>query len=262
MQQLIGLVRACLARMVEIEVVERAVALASLAFTALIPLGIVIGSLAPTADTNALVRSLVRRFKLTGEPRHLVEQVFSPPADVRSAVSVIGAALLVVSALSFTRALQRVYERAFELPRLGVRGTPAGALWLLALAVFVIAVAELRNDLVDVAGPILSSVVAFAFSLAIWWGTPWLLLSRRVLWRTLLPIALVTAAVTTAVGAGSILYMPTAIGDAARRYGEIGVAIALVSWLVVVGFAVVVCAAVGSVTAQRRSEGAKDRAER
>ena len=167
MQWLIGFVRACAARMVEIEVVERAVALASLAFTALIPLGIVVGSLATTGDTNALVRSLVRRFKLTGEPRHLVEQVFSPPADVRSTVSVIGAVLLVVSALGFTRALQRVYERAFGLPRLGVRGTPAGVLWLLAVAVFVIAVAELRNDLVDAAGPVLSFVVALVFSLGI-----------------------------------------------------------------------------------------------
>ena len=260
MQWLIGFVRACAARMVEIEVVERAVALASLAFTALIPLGIVVGSLATTADTNALVRSLVRRFKLTGEPRHLVEQVFSPPADVRSTVSVIGAVLLVVSALSFTRALQRVYERAFELPRLGVRRTPAGVLWLVVVGVFVIAVAELRNDLVDAAGPVLSLIVALAFSLAIWWGTPWLLLSRRLPWRTLLPTALVTAAAATAVGAASILYMPAAIGDAARRYGEIGVAIALVSWLVVVGFAVVVCAAVGSVIV-RGGQAAKDRAE-
>jgi membrane protein len=261
MQWLIGFVRACAARMVEIEVVERAVALASLAFTALIPLGIVVGSLATTADTNALVRSLVRRFKLTGESRHLVEQVFSPPADVRNTVSVIGAVLLVVSALSFTRALQRVYERAFELQafelqRLGVRGTPAGALWLPAVAVFVIAVTELRNDLVEAAGPVLSLIVALPFSLAIWWGTPWLLLSRRLPWQTLLPTALVTAAAATAVGAASILYMPTAIGDAARRYGEIGVAIALVSWLVAVGFAVVVCAAVGSVIVQRGGQAA------
>ena len=261
MQWLIGFVRACAARMVEIEVVERAVALASMAFTALIPLGIVVGSLATTADTNALVRSLVRRFKLTGEPRRLVEQVFSPPADVRSTVSVIGAVLLVVSALGFTRALQRVYERAFELPRLGVRGTPAGALWLLAVTVFVIAVAELRNDLVDAVGPVLSFVVALAFSLGIWWGTPWLLLSRRLPWHTLLPTALVTAAAATGVGAASIVYMPTAIEDAARRYGEIGVAIALVSWLVVVGFAVVVCAAVGSVIVQRRGGGSQSQAE-
>ena len=70
-----------------------------------------------------------------------------------------------------------------------------------------------------------------------------------------------TAAAATGVGAASIVYMPTAIGDAAGRYGEIGVAIALVSWLVVVGFAVVVCAAVGSVIVQRRGGGSQSQAE-
>jgi hypothetical protein len=41
--------------------------------------------------------------------------------------------------------------------------------------------------------------------------------------------------------------MPAAIGRSAVHYGPIGIAIALVSWLVGVGFALTVSAAVGAV---------------
>jgi membrane protein len=247
---------ACLARIVAIEAVERAITIASLAFTALIPLGIVVGAVTPTSESNALVQSLVRRFGLQGETRHLLEQLFAPPEDVKSAVSVIGIALLLVSSLGFTRALQRVYEQSWQLPRMGIRGTPSGLLWLVCVVAYVALVAGIRDGIVDAAGPVLSDIVALLSLVAIWWITPWLLLSRRLGWRPLLPTALVTAFVATVIGIGSTLWMPDAIRDAAERYGQIGVAIALVSWLVVVGFGIVLCAAIGAVITQYR-EGAR-----
>src|SRR4051794_24133800 len=99
--RLIRLGRDCLARTVEIQLVERAVTLASLTFTALIPLGVVVGSISPATTGNAIVLALVRRFRLDGQTRDLVEGVFSPPEDVRSAVSVVGILLVIVAGLSF-----------------------------------------------------------------------------------------------------------------------------------------------------------------
>ncbi|MGO9955624.1 MAG: YhjD/YihY/BrkB family envelope integrity protein [Solirubrobacteraceae bacterium] len=245
------LVRACVGRVVEVEAADRAVALASLTFTALIPLGVVVGSLSPATRDRGIVTSLVRRFKLDGQTRALLEGLFAPPADVRSTVSVIGSALVIVSALSFTRGLQRVYERSWRLPARGVRGTPAGVAWLLGLIAFFAVVSELRDGLIDGAGPALSIVLAFASAVAIWLATPYVLLARRIGWHALLPTALLTGAVTTAIGTASTVYMPGAIATSAARYGEIGVTFALVSWLVSVGFGLVICAGVGAVIAER-----------
>jgi membrane protein len=51
----------------------------------------------------------------------------------------------------------------------------------------------------------------------------------------------------TALAIGGMIYMPRSIATSASSYGTIGVAIALVTWLVVAGFVLVGCAAVGAV---------------
>jgi membrane protein len=55
----------------------------------------------------------------------------------------------------------------------------------------------------------------------------------------------------TAFSIGSVIYMPEAIAASAGHYGSIGVAIALVSWLVGAGFALVACAGVGAVLGEQ-----------
>ncbi len=81
----------------------------------------------------------------------------------------------------------------------------------------------------------------------LWLFTTWVLLARRVEWRRLIPTALLTSVGMTALSVGSIIYMPEAIASSADRYGSIGIAIALVSWLVGTGFVLVLCEAVGAV---------------
>lgn len=253
MAELVGvmaLARRCAARFVEIEAVDRAVALAALAFTALIPLGVVVGALSPTSDTNSIVTSLSRRFDLDAKTRDLLAGVFAPPESVRSTFSVLGILLLIVSALSFTRALQRVYERSWRLPPRGMRGTPAGLQWLAGLVVFIAVVASVRSWLISSAPAPLAVAVAFSFGMLIWIGTPYLLLGRRVAWLSLLPTALLTTLASAVFSVGSTIWMPHAIADSAAKYGQIGVTIALVSWLVGVGFMIVGCAAVGVVLAE------------
>ena len=43
-----------------------------------------------------------------------------------SGVTALGVTLLLVSALAFTRGMQRLYEGAFDLPKLGMRNTQWG----------------------------------------------------------------------------------------------------------------------------------------
>lgn len=239
-----------------IEFVDRSVALGSLAFTAAIPLGLVVAAVLPGTDRDAFAEALIDRFHLSGDAARSVQQVFAPADDVKQSLSIVGAVLVVIAALSFTRALQRVFERAWGLPSLGYRATPAGVTWLGAMIVWITVFGSLRSWLEGQGGPLLALVVAITFGAVAALWSPFLLLSRRVPWRRLVPTALLTAVASLGLSIASAVYMPTAVEESADRYGTIGIAIALVSWLVTIGFAIVLCAAIGAVLGEPRPEPA------
>lgn len=247
----VAFVRRCLNRVIEVEFVDRSIALASLTFTSLIPLAVVSCAVVPGIDQDGLAAAIDRRFNLDDETAQIVDSLFAPPSDVKQTVSIVGAVLLVGAALSFTRGMQRVYERAWQLPQLGYRATPAGLLWLLGLVVFTSIFGGIRAAIVDVSRPVVSVVVALVLAAVVWLGSPWILLSRRVRWRQLIPTSVLTAVAMSALSVAAIISMPRAIDSSAARYGPIGVAIALVSFFVAAGFVIVICAAVGAVLGQR-----------
>jgi membrane protein len=237
--------RACLDRLVQIQFVDRAIALGSLSFTALFPLLVIVAAYAPGSD--GLADALIERFHLSGETADLLRSAFDQPSDVQGAVSVIGVLLLFGSALSLTRGLQRLYELAWRLRTRGMRGTTAGLKWLLIVIVWVTAFGWARDWLVDHTGALVSLIIALAGNGALWLITPFVLLDGRVELRRLFPTAALTALGMTAASVASVIYMPEAIGTSASRYGSIGIAMALVSWLVGIGFVLTGCAAVGAV---------------
>jgi membrane protein len=241
----IALTRACLDRLVEIQFVDRSIALGSLAFTALLPLLVIASAFLP--GTDDLASELIRRFHLRGSTADLVREVFAQPDAVRQSVSWLGAALLVGAALSFTRGLQRVYERSWRLEARGLAGTRAGLIWIAGIVVWSTVFGAAREWLVDVTGPLGSLTILLAGDALLWLWSPWILLAGRVDWQRLVPTALLTAVTLTTISIGSIVYMPEAIGRSATHYGLIGIAIALVSWLVGIGFALTACAGVGAV---------------
>jgi membrane protein len=237
--------RTWLDRLVAIQFVDRSVALGSLAFTAMVPLLVISAAFLP--GTDGLATALIDRFHLDGSSADLVRTVFAQPDDVRQSISWLSVVLLVVSSLSFTRALQRVYEQSWGLAARGLRGTRAGLIWLGGVVLWSTVFAGARQWLVDLGGPVSALIVLLGGNVALWLWSPWVLLAQRIDWRPLIPTALLTAAAMTAISVGSVVYMPQAIDSSASAYGPIGLAIALVSWLVGIGFALVACAAVGAV---------------
>jgi membrane protein len=239
------LTRASLDRLVEIQFVDRSIALGSLAFTALVPLLVIAAAFLP--GTDGLANELIERFHLTGSTANLVQEVFAQPDAVRQSLSWLGALLLIAASLSFTRGLQRVYEHAWRLEARGWAGSRAGLIWIGSIVIWATTFSAARDWLLDVTGPIGSLAILLAGNAALWLWSPWILLARRVDWQRLVPSALLTAVAMTAFSIGSVIYMPEAITSSADHYGSIGIAIALVSWLVGAGFALTVCAAVGAV---------------
>jgi membrane protein len=241
----IALTRACLDRLVDMQFVDRSIALGSLGFTALVPLLVIASAFLP--GTDGLANELIDRFHLHGSTAQLVREVFAQPDAVRQSISWLGVLLLIGASLSFTRGLQRVYERAWRLEARGLAGTRAGLIWIAGIVVWSTIFASARDSLLDLTGPLASLVVLLTVDAVLWLWSPWILLAGRVDWHRLVPTSLLTAVAMTAVSVGSVIYMPEAIGRSATHYGPIGIAIALVSWLVGIGFALTVCAGIGAV---------------
>jgi membrane protein len=245
-------------RFVAIQGVDRAMALGAQAYTALIPLLIVYVSLLPRADNEDFADVMIKEFALSGATAASFKRAFAPAGDVESGVTALSATLLVISALSFTRGMQRLYEGVFDLEKLGVRNTPRAIVWLLAVAV-VLTVRPLALDLLP--GGWLHAAGTLAMSTFLWLLTPYLLLGRRVTWQRLLPGALLTAIGMAGVGVWAVIWMPHTLATSAHQFGVIGIGFALLTYLVVVGGVVVVTTTGGALIADRWSAWRAKRAE-
>ncbi|HEX5146755.1 MAG TPA: YhjD/YihY/BrkB family envelope integrity protein, partial [Conexibacter sp.] len=242
--------------LVEIQFVDRSIALGSLGFTALVPLLVIAAAYVP--GTDGLASELISRFHLHGATAELVRQVFAQPDAVRQSISWLGALLLIGASLSFTRGLQRVYELSWRLQLRGLAGSRAGLIWIGSIVLWTTVFASARDALLQLTGPLASLTILLVGNAALWLWSPWILLDRRVEWRRLVPSAVLTSVSMTALSIGSVIYMPEAIARSAARYGSIGIAIALVSWLVGVGFVLTAGGAVGAVLGEAMGEPVRD----
>jgi membrane protein len=244
----VELARAWLARWAQVQGVDRAMALAAQAFSALIPLLIVYSAVVSRGEGESYADSVVERFELEGASAESVYQAFTSSQTVEDGVSVLGAVLLIVSALSFTRGLQRLYENAYGVPKLGFRNTPWGLAWLGLVVLY----SSVRPPLADVTGSAAGQItVSLVLAAAAWTATPYLLLGRRLPWRRLLPGALLSAVGMTGLAATSIIWFPRTLATSADQFGVIGVAFALLSWLVAAAFVIVGTTTGGAVISER-----------
>jgi membrane protein len=246
--------RACTVRFLALQGIDRAMALAAQAFTALIPLMIVYSALVE-AHGHDFAERLVTDFHLHGSAARAVRDAFAPAGAVASQTSVFGALLLVVSALSFTRALQRLYQLTWDQRPLGL----AAAKWGLAWLVLVVAVLTFRPLVLYAVHGVWRLVLSLAFAAAVWLITPYVLLGRRVGWRRLMPTALMTAVGITTLSISSAVWLPRTIVSSAEQFGVIGVAFALLSWLVGAGVVLVGTAACGRALEDWRRTPAEER---
>ena len=231
--------RRCVVRFVELEGFDRAMALAGQGFAALLPLLIVISSISPS-DSDDLSQSLSQRFKLDSDVADTLQSAVAQPPD--PGIGAIGGVLLVISALSFTRAMQRLYVRAWRLAPLGLRGNLWGLEWL---AVF-IAFWSLQPLIVHLFSGLTAFIVSLAITTAMWVFTPWLLVAKRIELRRLLPQGLLTAISLDALAVAGAIYLPRAFESTSQEFGVLGVAFTLLSLLFSMALVLVATAAVGA----------------
>ncbi|MFC5063756.1 YhjD/YihY/BrkB family envelope integrity protein [Actinomycetospora atypica] len=246
-----ALVLRVLRRMRAIDGYDRALALSAQAFVALVPLIVVVSALLPAGVRESTGAAVVDGAGLPTDAAAALSLLVREPPGA-DATTVLGGVLLVMAVLGFTRALQRTYVSAYRLPRTGLRGWVHGLAAAGVLGVGLIALALVGSASAVLDGHLAVELVVHAVAATLlWWPVQSVLLGGRIAWRALLPGAALTGVGQAVVVAVSATYLPAALSREASRYGLLGVAVALLSWLVVLGLLLVLSAVLGAELAER-----------
>src|SRR5215475_10256848 len=240
-------VRTIVERLISVRVVETSIVLAAQAFLALFPLVIVLAAVLPQGASAGLLDDLRSKFGLGGQSQDALQKLLLDRTNLQQGLSVISFILVIASATAFTRALQRLYEHAWGLPKLGFRGVWRWLAWLLGLSAYLAVIGTAAHNIHN-AGIV--APMATAFGLALWWWTLFLLLGGRVRWRALAPLALIITLAQLVVSVVSGVVMPRTVRSSETSYGSIGVVFAVESWFVVVAGVLVVGTALGAIVGQ------------
>ncbi|MFF2554651.1 hypothetical protein ACFVUS_26865 [Nocardia sp. NPDC058058] len=227
--------------LVEIQLVDRSLALAAQIFTSVLP---VIIAASVFSGWRVAAVTLEDQFgfdtgKLGGG------EEYSSSDSSFAAFGAVGLLMVVLSGTSFARALGRVYASVWQTPGMGPRDAWRWVTTLLAVAVAVGLVGQTRG-LSDIryAGRPLALAGEFVVWTLVWallpfWLTKGVLRGRR-LWAS----ALLTAVGLTAVHAAGRIALPRITANAQQHFGPLGLAFTSVSWLFVMSIVIVGAATV------------------
>ncbi|MFJ9173262.1 YhjD/YihY/BrkB family envelope integrity protein [Streptomyces sp. NPDC102360] len=236
-------------QLVHVTILDMATRLAAQAFLAALPMLIALASFCPQAVRRELLRSLRTLIGTSGAVARQAEEVTEGGDAALHSWGAAGVLVALLSATAFTRALQRLCERAWDVPHAGVRLVAwRWAVWLLVWVVMLIVQGTLHRAFG--AGALLGYPLQFAAAALMWWWTQHLLLAGRVRWLPLLPGALLTAVGVVTFCGASGLWLPRALRMSVERYGALGSVFTVLSWLILFFTTVVFGVAVGRVLAE------------
>ncbi|MGE3252656.1 hypothetical protein [Pseudonocardia sp.] len=211
---------------------DRALALATQAFVGLVPAAMLAAGVL-SGDPTSAQHWLVARLDLGEQASQAVNDLtrIAPVADPPSVV--VATVLVVVTGLGFTRTLQRLYVAAWALRPLGVRGYLQGLLGVLVLVGGIAAGIAWRH------GNPATATVHVVTTVLLWLPVQRLLLGDRVTLRQLLPGAVLVGVGQAMLTLFAAPFLRAAVVEHAARYGAIGVAFVLVSWLLLLSYLLV-----------------------
>jgi membrane protein len=224
---------------------DRSMALASSALTAIIPLTIVLSAFGSLLGGKDTAQRIIDRYDLSGGGAEAVRDMFSPPSGTSTSIGVLGFIFLLVAVLSFTRAMQRLFEQTWELKPLSVRNSANGLLWAGGLVLYIglggFLQAVIDGGDLEITATLLTAPVSFVFLVL----TGRMLTAKRLPARALLPFAISGTVLIALYSVGSNVYLPHLFNTYATRYGVIGAVFAMISALFCLMFVLVVSAAGG-----------------
>jgi uncharacterized BrkB/YihY/UPF0761 family membrane protein len=236
---------------------DRSIALASGALTATIPLTILTSAVSSQLGGKDTAERVIDRYDLTGGGAEAVSDIFSPASGASTSIGIIGFFFLLVTALSFSRGVQRMFEQTWELSPLSVRNTFNGLLWIGGLSVYLALSGFIHGVLgrgrLELTATLLATPLSAIFLLC----SAWVLSAKRIARQDLLPFAIVGSALLALYSVGAAVYVPHLFSTYATRYGVIGAVFAMIS-----AFFCVMVTLVGSAAAGREVHDELERIRR
>lgn len=217
-------------RFFELELLDKAFALAAQAFVALLPLVIVAVSVFVADSSTVIAESIGDRFGLDDAARAALRALFEHPGT--ATISWLAVIISFLSAFSLSRRLARVYASIFEVAPLPRSKSWHGLVWIV-LQVGLFVLASTLRDVRQGSGVIVTILCVIGLLLL------WFVVDVAGL-RLLVPSAgrrIITAsAVVSSLGRAGIaawayVYMPRSLTEQAEQYGPIGVTFAIFTYM-------------------------------
>ena len=231
--------RHLVARVGQLEMLDRAYTLAAQSFVTLLPLILALAAGLASPGSNIVAEEFIKRFGLVGAAAKSVQELI----QVRSeGIYWIGLALTLYAAFTLSKRTSRAYNAIWQTPQLAIRDQWRSLVWILVQLVLVIMVTELRGFARD-SGPALA-VLAAGTILVAWAGAEVMtqtLLTRGLVERRRILVAAGLATIgRLGIVVWSGLYLTQSMTRQAEAYGPIGVVFALFSglfvyWVVLIG---------------------------
>ncbi|MFF1909685.1 YhjD/YihY/BrkB family envelope integrity protein [Kitasatospora sp. NPDC058218] len=248
----VPLVGRALGQLLRVNLLDCATRLAAQAFLSALPALFVVAVFTPAAVREGLVRSLRKELGLEGAAQQSVQQMLQTSHDQETTIGALGALVTLVSATALSRAMQRVCERCWELPKSGSRVAAwRWLVWLLVWLVCLVFQTPVRDGFG--LGAWLGVPLTFLDATLLWWWTQHLLLVGRVRWLPLLPGALLCGAVVAGLGIAARVYLPRAMGHSVTQFGPYGVVFTGLSWLIVMFTGLTLAIALGRVVSEEET---------
>jgi membrane protein len=237
-------------RLNAMDFMNRGLIFASVLLLCFFPFLIVATSLTGRSAANTVVRDLGLNHAAAND----VGRVFASPHATSGQLSGLSYVLFIVGGIAAATAVQDLYEAAFELKSRGFKDTWRRALWLALVFAGGFFVAWFGKPVRDSGGPALLAGVGLLYFTGFWWFTMWFLLGGRVSWRALLPSAIATGLCWVGMEVVfSLVYSGSVINDY-KKYGAIGVVIAMMSYFIAIAVVIILGAVAGQVWRDRRSK--------
>ena len=224
--------RHLVARVGQLELLDRAYTLAAQSFVALFPLILAIAAAVASPGSNVVAEELIKRFGLAGAAAKAVEDLIVVRTQ---GVYWLGLLLTVYAVITLSKRASRAYNAVWGTPQLPVRAQWRALVWIVVQLLLVVMVTELRG-VVRAAGPVLALLTA-SLILMVWFAaeafTQGLVTRGLVARRRILVSASFATVGRLGILVWSAIFLTPSIIRQAESYGPIGVVFALFTGLLV-----------------------------
>ena len=194
------------------------------------------------------------RMGLNAQAAHDVDALISDGHRTVSALSVLGAIVLVLFAIGIPGVLQAWYEKVYDQPPAhgSLRQLLYKLVWVAGFLVYLALEVLIGRQAGPAGGHVLIFVCEFAVAVLFFWWTLHFLLGGRTGWRALFPAAVATAFCLTGLAVFSLLLFSASVISGETSYGPIGVLLVLLYYLIGGGVCVLIGAVFGRTWNERR----------